>query len=64
MLVMILPIILVFAVNAIYPLSGKEGFAVLGCMFLNVLIAWVLYKKGIIKMIPKEKAEKKEESAE
>ncbi len=63
-LVMILPIILVFAVNAIYPLSGKEGFAVLGCMFLNVLIAWVFYKKGIIKMIPKEKAEKKEESAE
>ena len=59
---MILPIILVFIVNAIYPLSGKEGFAVLGCMVVNVLVAWVLYKKGIIKMIPKEKASKEEKA--
>lgn len=65
-LVLILPIILVFVVNAVYPLAGKEGFAVLGCMALNVIIARVLYKKGIIKMIPKAEAEAKkaEEKAE
>ena len=44
--------------------TGKEGFAVLACMALNVLIAWVLYKKNIIKMIPKSPAQGKSEMEE
>ncbi len=63
-LVMILPLVLVFVINLFYPLSGKEGFAVLACMALNVLIAWVLYKKNIIKMIPKSPAQGKSEMEE
>ena len=49
----ILPVILVVIVNALYPLSGKEGFAILGVMALTVLCAWVLYKRGQIVLIPK-----------
>lgn len=54
-LVMVLPLIVVFGVNAFFPLSGLEGFVVLICMGLTVGCALVLYKTGIIKMIPKEK---------
>ena len=69
-LVLIIPTLLVFVVNAFYPLSGKEGFVVLACMFLNVLCAWVFYKTGIIKMTlksdlkAKAEANKKAEEAE
>ena len=44
---------LVLIVNLFYPLAGKEGFVVIGCMVLNVICAYVLYKTGIIKMSPK-----------
>ena len=63
MMLSIAPIlVLVFVINLVYPLSGKEGFAVLACMALNVLIAWVLYKKNIIKMVPKDAAPGKSEA--
>jgi len=55
---MILPLIIVFVVNFFMPLSGKEGFVVLICMALTAASALVLYKKGIIKMIPKSEAKK------
>lgn len=49
-LTLIVPMAVVLIVNLFYPLSGKEGFAVIGCMVLNVICAYVLYKTGIIKM--------------
>ncbi len=55
---MIFPLIVVFAVNFFMPLSGKEGFVVLVCMALTAVSALILYKKGIIKMIPKSKTKK------
>ena len=55
---MILPLLVVLGVNAVFPLAGMEGFVVLICMVLTVLCAVVLYKAGIIKMIPKEKKKK------
>ena len=54
-LVMVLPLIVVFGANALFPLSGLEGIVVLICMALTVGCALILYKMGIIKMIPKEK---------
>ena len=57
-LTMILPLLVVFGVNAVFPLAGMEDFVVLICMVLTVLCAVVLYKAGIIKMIPKEKKKK------
>ena len=52
-LTLIVPMALVLIVNLFYPLAGKEGFVVIGCMVLNVICAYVLYKTGIIKMSPK-----------
>lgn len=49
-LTLIVPMAVVLIVNLFYPLSGKEGFAVICCMVLNVICAYVLYKTGIIKM--------------
>lgn len=49
-LTLIVPIVAVLIVNMFYPLTGKEGFAVIGCMVLNVICAYVLFKTGIIKM--------------
>jgi len=60
---MIVPVALVFVVNAFYPLGGKEGFVVLICMGLTALCALGLYKAGKIKMTLKsdlKKAEGKE----
>lgn len=57
-LCMLLPIILVFVVNAFMPLAGKEGFAVLFCMILTVVSALVLYKTGRIKMTLKSELKK------
>ena len=54
-LTMILPLILVFVINAFYPLTGKEGFVVLLCMGVTVICALVMYKAGIIKMTRKSK---------
>ena len=52
-LTLIVPMALVLIVNLFYPLAGKEGFVVIGCMVLNVICVYVLYKAGIIKMSPK-----------
>lgn len=52
-LAMVLPLVLVFVVNAFFPLAGREGFAVLGCMAVTALCAVGLYKAGIIRMTPK-----------
>ena len=60
----VVPLILVFVVNAFYPLSGKEGFVVIACMVLNVICAYALYKMGVIKMIPKTSLKKDAASAE
>lgn len=57
----VLPIILVTVIHLfIYPLSGKEGFTILAAMPAVLACAYFLYKKGHIKMIPVEKADKKE----
>lgn len=49
-LCMIVPMVLVFIINAFFPLAGKDGFVVLGCMAITVVCAIVFYKTGIIKM--------------
>ncbi len=52
----ILPIVLVTVIHLfIYPLAGKEGFAILVAMPVILGCAYFLYKKGFIKMIPVEK---------
>ncbi len=54
-LTLIVPILAVLLVNQFYPLSGKQGYVVIGCMALSVVCAYVLYKTGIIKMSEKKK---------
>lgn len=54
-LTMVLPIVMVLGVNMFFPLAGKEGFAVIGCMALNIICAFVLFKTGVIQMSPKPK---------
>ena len=54
-LTLIVPILAVLLVNQFYPLSGKQGYVVIGCMALSVACAYVLYKTGIIKMSEKKK---------
>ena len=49
----VVPVLLIFAVNAVYPLAGKEGLGMLGAMVATVLSAWVLYRMGQITLIPK-----------
>lgn len=50
-LVLLIPFVLVFLWNLIRPVApGKEGYVVIICMILNVLLAYILLKKGIIKM--------------
>lgn len=49
----ILPMILVAAINSLFPLSGMEGIVLLIMMPLTVLCARVLYKLGQIVLIPK-----------
>lgn len=53
-LVMVIPLLAVFGINAIVPLSGLEGVVVLICMGLTALCAFVFYKMGIIKMVLKK----------
>lgn len=48
--VMLIVMALVFVVNMIHPLAGLEGFVVIICMLASALLAYVFYKKGIIKM--------------
>lgn len=50
---MVVPTILVFAVNMFYPLAAYVGYVMLICMGLTVICAWVLYKTGVIQMVPK-----------
>ena len=52
-LTLIVPIIAVLVVNLFYPLTGKQGYVVIGCMVLSVLCAYTLFKVGIIKMSAK-----------
>ncbi len=49
----VLPVILVFVVNFFYPLSGKEGFAIIGSMIVTEICAWILYKNGKIILVSK-----------
>lgn len=54
----VLPLIVIVLVNFfVTPISGKEGYAMLGAIPLTILCAYVLYKKGAIKV---ELAKKKE----
>ena len=54
----VLPLIVIVLVNFfVTPISGKEGYAMLGAIPLTILCAYVLYKKGTIKV---ELAKKKE----
>ncbi|MDY2987511.1 MAG: hypothetical protein SOR77_07750 [Peptoniphilus sp.] len=54
-LVAILDLILVFAFNfLVMNLAGKEGYAMLVMLGVSILIAYILYKSNIIKLIKKE----------
>ena len=44
---------LVVIINHFYSLLGKEGFIVIGCMVASVILAYVMYKGGFIKMSEK-----------
>ena len=44
---------LVVIINHFYSLLGKEGFIVIGCMVVSVILAYVMYKGGFIKMSEK-----------
>jgi len=47
----VLPLIVIVLVNFfVTPISGKEGYAMLGAIPLTILCAYVLYKKGAIKV--------------
>lgn len=50
----VLPVILVFVLNLLHPLTGMEGFVIIAVMALSILCAWVLYKHGQIILIPKK----------
>ena len=45
--------LLVIIINHFYPLLGKEGFIVIGCMVVSVVLAYAMYKAGFIKMSEK-----------
>ena len=60
----ILPFILIFGINFIYPLSGKEGFGIIASMIITEFCAWLLYKKGKIVLVPKKAVKAKQENAE
>ena len=45
--------LLVIIINHFYPLLGKEGFIVIGCMVASVVLAYAMYKAGFIKMSEK-----------
>lgn len=60
LLPIIIPIIVIMLINKfIMPLSGMEGIIMLAVIPTTILIARVLYKKKIIKMIPKNSQEVK-----
>lgn len=53
----IIPVIGVIIVNQfVKPISGMEGIAILCVMPVMILIARIMYNKGLVKMIPKEKS--------
>ena len=61
----VLPLIVIVLINFfVTPISGKEGFAMLGAIPFTVLCAYVLYQKGAIKVIPVDKKSKQEAPAE
>lgn len=54
-LVGIIDLVVVFFINIfITSLDRKQGFAMVGVMALSILLAYIFYKKGIIKLIKKE----------
>ncbi|WP_296141057.1 hypothetical protein [uncultured Anaerococcus sp.] len=55
-LIGVIDLLLVFIVNIfIMNLDKKQGFAMVIIMLLSVLLAYIFYKNGIIKLSPKEK---------
>lgn len=55
LLPILVPIIALTVTNyMIAPIAGKEGYWILATIIISITIAWILYKKGIIKMIKKE----------
>ncbi|WBW49518.1 hypothetical protein O6R05_05780 [Peptoniphilus equinus] len=47
----LIAVALVLLVNFfVVPITGKEGYAMLIMLIVTVLIAWVLYKQGIVKV--------------
>ena len=45
--------LLVIIINHFNPRLGKEGFNVIGCMVVSVVLAYAMYKAGFIKMSEK-----------
>ena len=55
-LAMVPPLIAIILFNyLIHPIKGKEGFALLACIPLTLLSAYVFFKKGWIKVTPIKK---------
>lgn len=55
-LIAIICLAIVFAFNfLIMNLSGKEGYAMLVMLAVTILISYMLYKSGVVKLVPKEK---------
>lgn len=50
----ILPMGMVAMINFFIPLSGKEGIAVLFCLFFTIILTFIMYKMQIIKMQDKK----------
>ena len=54
-LILIVPLVLVFLFNLIYPVAaGKEGYVVIACMVVNIILAYAFLKSGIVKMEKKQ----------
>lgn len=55
-LIAIICLVLVFSFNfLIMNLAGKEGYAMLIMLAVTILVSYILYKSGIVKLVPKEK---------
>lgn len=54
-LVAVIDLILIFGfIFLISPLAGKEGYAMLVMLLVSILVAYLLYRGGILKMVKKK----------
>lgn len=61
-LIGIIDLIVVFFINIfITSLDRKQGFAMVGVMVLSILLAYIFYKNGIIKLVAKDETSDKKD---